>query len=787
MIFFGMLFWSLTLFSQIGALQLQYQWELDSLAAQYPSGITTISGELIIGPHRTPGQNPNYDITDLSALRHVKRIGALIVDGNPLLTSLNALDSVYEIAAYLTISNNPKLEDVDFLKDVGGRPYRWLTIRDNPLIERILLDSFVGCGRYANIQIVNMPLLDTLAMPKAQGVDYLTYDNIGIKHLDSTSLPFTGDEMILRNMHNLESITLRRHGVDTLADGLDQVNWGRIELLGAPNLEKVNKSEFWAHGSVKMTGVHSLPTLDSFFQSAFYYRGLVPRLNGTSPSYVFEDCLSLDSAYIGYPNLPGEHIGLSIRRSSNLRTLVIDSASEATHINLENCEALTSLENLERRKGRMFLRLQNIGLTELPAFQSIDTSLFLSLYDNENLTQNANFLNPNLNLLSLEIERNFKLSSLPIFTSDTFNNLTILSIINNPKLSNNPAAPSNDSLVSVKLGHFSQLNKQRWPADSTEDFSRYFPATPTVIPVPKQLRYVESRFELGIGGNVILPAFDSLRYFRNAPLTRTNGDPLELWVHEDYTIQLPEGTPFPLLDTVAEVKFFGYTGRNNNAPTPYPLIPDLTFPSLSYHDWISYFRFSSPNSLPQPFVHEVPTSYALNTAGDTIFIRGLQYIDLRDLDSVPRGLDSTLRNQGLFLGSMSNMTNCDILCEYIQADLFKIELLGLNDNPTPECSDVMLLLQHCQVVDTENPTATHSFHIGPNPTSDYVTMYLEEPLQTSSIAFLVNAQGRIVHQQQVSAGSTQARIELGHLPNGPYALAIKGVQGAVLLLKNGAE
>ncbi|MFK8057832.1 MAG: T9SS type A sorting domain-containing protein [Saprospiraceae bacterium] len=773
-------FFSTSLFCQVGALQLQYQREVDSLAARYPNGITSISGELIIGPHRTPGPSPDYDITDLSALRRLKRIGALIVDGNPELTSLNALDSVFEIAAYLTVSNNPKLEDVDFLKDVGGRPYSWLTIRNNPLIKQLLLDSFPGCGRYANITIWDMPLLDTIAMPSAQGVWNLNYNNLGIKHLDSTSIPFTGDQMVLQNLPNLESMTLRRHGVDTNAISLDQVNWTSIQLLKVPLLQKITKSEFWGHGRIQITGAHSLPTVDSIFQSAFYYRSNRPWRNGSSISYSFQDIHSIDSIYVGYPNLPGEQNGIAIRNAETLRVITIDSSYKSTFLGVYNAEAFNTIHNLSNRSGEAFIGLTNTGISNLPVFNSLDSTYQLLLLDNKDLQNCGSFLHPNSSIAALEIERNYNLKELPITNGNSQSYIPVVSVINNPSLSPITSLPIFESTSRLKSGYFSQVNKQRTPADSTEDFSRYFPSTLTVIPVPKHLRYLESHFELGIGGNVILPAFDSLRYFRNAPLTRTTGDPLDIYIFPDYSLQLPEGTPFPLLDTAAAIRILG------NSST-YPPVPDITFPSLAYHDWVSYSSFSSPNTLPQPFTHEVPTSYALNTAGDTILITGLFYLDLKELDTVPTGLDSTLRNQGLFLGSMSDMTNCDILCEYIRSDLFKIELLILNDNPTPECSDVMMLLQHCQVVDTENPTVTHQFHIGPNPTSDFVTMFLDSPLESHSIAFLVSAQGEIVHQQQLDLGTQQVQIDLSHLPNGSYALAIKGQKGAVMLLKIGAE
>ncbi len=111
----GMMEWNSTLVFDVkklrfhpGNVVLSTQKEVDLFSHQYIEGSLTISGEDI------------HDLSPLSILTSIK--GALIIENNPNLTSINGLNSLLQIG-YLRINNNSRLKQIDAfntLEKCGG-------------------------------------------------------------------------------------------------------------------------------------------------------------------------------------------------------------------------------------------------------------------------------------------------------------------------------------------------------------------------------------------------------------------------------------------------------------------------------------------------------------------------------------------------------------------------------------------------------------------------------------------------------------------------------------------
>ncbi|MGJ8592152.1 MAG: T9SS type A sorting domain-containing protein [Aquaticitalea sp.] len=211
------------------------QAQIDALAIDYPN-CTSISGSLII---------EGDDITDLSGLAQIEQCQNLIIRDNPLLQNLNGLNSnivlyyVEGIGNLFSITNNSSLTSIIGLENlvnnsdfessliVDGNPLlislEGLPINYNPSYVLLItnndsLTNLVGIGNYSGGYITeisdNDNLIDLTGLNSASGEGYVRISgNNSLTSFNGLNY-LSGSQIIIENNAVLEDINITNEFTD---------------------------------------------------------------------------------------------------------------------------------------------------------------------------------------------------------------------------------------------------------------------------------------------------------------------------------------------------------------------------------------------------------------------------------------------------------------------------------------------------------------------------------------------------------------------------------------------
>jgi len=799
-------------------LELYSQHDVDMLDTLYPDGLTSFSGHLAIGSDRFgPGSPDSLNITDLSPLRRLKRVGALTISRNYQLRSLEALDSLEYIAAWLIVKDCPLLEDVDIFQDVAySRHLSRIEFSDLPLVPRVWLDSLPSIRSFAGgFYLTDLPHADSLRFPRLDTAGQFILRNLGVHHLNRTNLPASSAALRIWDMPRLKTVKLHSPWYDTTTAGKsgNDYNIADVNFSNCDSLHTISKSTTLGYARVAFHNLPALPTLDSVFQSAYFYRRNRPDSARYYPyfGYGFTGMHGLDSIYIGYPNLPNETLSLGLRGANKLRSIESNSTNFITNIQVRDTPQMDSIYRLSDRTGSLELTLERTGLSNIPDFDKPIHLSYLVLKDNARLEQIGFVHQPTACPVRLSFRRNPKLTRVSdmsaCINADGSTNISGVGveIVDNPNLLEFEWIPNYHHLKNFWFAGKLQLGFDQYASFDYGDRPIYVePQGDVVISGFDSLRHAQ--IMLSLRGRTYLHPFPNLKAnteWHDPSNPRSSMD-VQLFLGASAEVIMPEGTPFPAYDSISLVE--------QTAEFPSPLIRDslynymldrepkhyvdLTFPSARHALGGYQVRgVTMQDTLLLPWHHRVDNPPGVYSDGTTFERVALNYQRIPGLQIIPPGLDSALASGGLFLSGNNDLTDCTGLCDYLRNGIFADKPLWFRMNGTPgvgsngslQCSDLAELLRVCDSLATPTQQAPAddplAYRVWPNPTAGQLQLDLAQADPAATVVYLYDRTGRLLREWPLASGEQSPSYDITDLANGVYILSIRGFRGAKLVYK----
>lgn len=209
------------------------------------AGLSSIGGTFMIGFSTSPDNQSNYStsyLTNLSGLDALIHAGAIHIDANPQLASLQGLNQLTTVTNYIHLADNPRLENLQALANLT-------TVSTFSLQGNTRLRNLQGLEQVRNLDYLTIKgrISTTPGTPAAEGLNSLTgIESVGsIKHLNLTGNPLQ-DLSALNNVSITESLSL---------------NYNLITALPAIQVSELNGLEIFGERISSLEGLNNITRL----------------------------------------------------------------------------------------------------------------------------------------------------------------------------------------------------------------------------------------------------------------------------------------------------------------------------------------------------------------------------------------------------------------------------------------------------------------------------------------------------------------------------------------------
>lgn len=272
----------------------------------------------------------------LTGLENIESIGALVLDNNPELRSLEALSTTRGPLSVLKLTDLPALESLAGLDSIGRVDDR--------------------------VELVSLPSLATL-----EGLDSLVIDDARVD-VTVSDCPSLRSLVGLGGLVEMDDLTLEGLGIHTLR-GLGQlrdVDW--LTLTDLPALESLDG----------LDAIHAIDYLRLFRTGAHSLEGL-DTLRELQALHVVDSLMRFDGA----TRLLVDVARVTLRDVPRVRDLqALSGVASIGVVDIEDAPSLLSLHGLESVEDVDRLSLVRTGVVSLDALSSLASAGDLELFEN---------------------------------------------------------------------------------------------------------------------------------------------------------------------------------------------------------------------------------------------------------------------------------------------------------------------------------------------------------------------------------------------------------------------